>query len=145
MGRFKTARFRIPYIFELEYSFEISNEDKKAAWDLYCELSTRVGVIEFIEGQDLIINCLTSWFTFFGIAREKLKTLFPTEDRSKEKKSLAFLILALLNEHMRPFLQKWHPQFEHYWTKKSDSSINPIKRRKLRKLSSASNRGAGNA
>ena len=123
-------KISLPWLIETEFEIKIGKNDKKIAWQLYCELVTRVGVVEFIEDEDIIVYCLDSWYSFFQFAREKLKDLKPRKKSKKAERDLPLIILKLLNEQLRPFLRKWHGQFRHFWDKEADQKLYPVKRQK---------------
>lgn len=134
-------RLMFPWFIQAEIEINTSKNTKKIAWELYCELSTRVGVVEFKEDEDLIIYCLDSWHNFFQFARQKIKQLdVPKKSKieKREKKGkivkeyyLSEVILKLLNEQLRPFLRKWHGDFRHYWDYESKKEEYPIRRQKM--------------
>lgn len=133
-------KLKIPWFLESEFDINTNKNIKKIAWELYCELTTRVGVVDFKEDEDIIIYCLDSWYKFFNFARQKIKELkIPKVDKKKSKKIdkknpkmkniyLVEVILSLLNEQLRPFLRKWHGIFRHYWNYDSDEKEYPIER-----------------
>lgn len=141
-----TVKISLPWLIGVEFEFNIQRNTKKIAWELYCELSTRVGVIDYLEEEDIIISCLRSWYTFFLMARDKLKSMDPpkrhrsllkTKKRIKngsgkkgKKYSLSEVIIALLNDQLRPFLRKWHGVFKFYWESDHNKEILLIERQK---------------
>ena len=131
------VRIKIQWFLESEFEIDTTKNTKKIAWELYCEIYTRVGVVDFKEEEDIIIYCLNSWYKFFQFARQKLKELeIPNKKlsriRKKQKKNynLAEIILSLLNAQLRPFLRKWYGAFKHYWEYDSDKNRYPIDRQK---------------
>lgn len=133
-------RIQFPWLVQADIEINTSKNTKKIAWELYCELSTRVGVVDFEEDEDLIIYCLDSWYNFFQLARQKIKQLeVPRKKKIKKRKKkgktvkeyyLSEVILKLLNEQLRPFLRKWHGDFRHYWKCDSKEDEYPIERQK---------------
>lgn len=131
-------RIQFPWLVQAEIEIDNSKNTKNVAWELYCELSTRVGVVDFKPEEDLIIYCLDSWYNFFQLARQKIKELkIPKKKKVKKRKKksktikeyyLSEIILKLLNEQLRPFLRKWHGDFRHYWEFDSNEKDYPIKR-----------------
>lgn len=138
----KRVKFKLPWFFEAEWgSANIDRNDQTIAWELYCELGTRVGVVEFNPEEDIIINCIKSWYTFFNLTRKSLKNLRPPKKPSifsrlftffkkDESEILSNIIIKLLNDQFRPFLRYWYPQFEFYWENEAEEKINPIERQK---------------
>lgn len=137
----KRIKIKLPWFFEAEWgTTEVDETDQGIAWELYCELGTRVGVVEFNPEEDAIINCLQSWYSFFKLARESLKRLKPPKEPSflerilplKEKsdEKLSGIIIRMLNDQFRPFLRHWFPEFEFFWEHESDKTLIPIERQK---------------
>jgi len=125
MPNFKIS---FPLLFDAQYNIELEKTDIEVAWNIYCELQTRVGIIDFNEEEDIISICFESWYSLFKVVREQLKELKVPIKKSKstESKNLDQILLSLLNDHMRPFLRKWHYNFKSYWEKKYESGKNPI-------------------
>lgn len=133
-------RIIFPWLIQTEIEINTSKNTNKIAWELYCELSTRAGVIDFTEEEDLIIYCLDSWYNFFQLARRKIKQLEVPKKKKIEKRKkkgktvkeyyLSEVILKLLNEQLRPFLRKWHGDFRHYWERESKKEEYPTQRQK---------------
>ncbi len=67
------VRIKLPWLLESEFEIDTTKNTKKIAWELYCEIYTRVGVVDFKEEEDIVIHCLDSWYKFFQFARQKLK------------------------------------------------------------------------
>ena len=116
MPNFKIS---FPLLFNAQYNIELEKTDIEVAWNIFCELQTRVGIIDFNEEEDIISICFESWYSLFKVIREQLKELkVPIKkSKSKESKNLDQILLSLLNDHMRPFLRKWHFNFKSYWEK----------------------------
>lgn len=125
MPNFKIS---FPLLFDAQYNIELEKTDIKLAWNIFCELQTRVGIIDFNEEEDIISICFESWYSLFKVVREQLKELKVPIKKSKsmESKNLDQILLSLLNDHMRPFLRKWHFNFKSYWEKNYGKGKNPI-------------------
>lgn len=126
MPKFK---IKFPLLFEAEYDLDIDINDIKVAWNIYCELQTRIGIVDFNENEDIIETCFKSWYKLFSLVRDKLKEIKVPLRKRKEKetqKNLDEIIFQLLNYHIRPFLRKWHYQFNSYWEKNYESGKDPI-------------------
>lgn len=85
---------------EVELSFEDS--DKKAAWEMYVELLTRVTTqhLRFEDGDEE--TALKSIHNLFPITREILKKY------GSGCISFAKIAIVILNQIIRPFTAKWH-------------------------------------
>lgn len=90
----------------LDLEFSPNDEERRAAWDLVVELSTRVATqpLDDREGSDAA--AMASLHALFGITRGVLKQYGPrTQD-------FARVAIAVLNEVLRPFLSRWHPKLD---------------------------------
>lgn len=143
MPKFKVS---LPLLFDAEFNIEIDKTNIKVAWNIFCELQTRVGIVDFAENEDIINVCFESWYNMFKVIRSNLKDLqIPLKKRydkkesdkkkSKRKKAnnivyksknLDEVLFVLLNSHMRPFLRKWHYEFVTYWRNNFIQNKNPI-------------------
>jgi hypothetical protein len=96
--------------------WEPSEEEQRAAWEMYVELITRVSIEELSPREGLLREALSSLYTLFGTTREILRTYGPVVAAPKRGSELSFGIIAatVLNRALRPFLTKWHPELTHY-------------------------------
>lgn len=105
-------------ILQLEGTISPSENDRKAAWELYVELITRVTVIELIEGKGIIKEALNSIYTLFETTRSVLKKYGPDlakfDIQDTKKLNLGIISVSMLNYVLRPFLSHWHPLLEDY-------------------------------
>jgi hypothetical protein len=84
--------------------------ETKAAWSLYVEMSTRIGVQPFEPGVSSVREGLTSIYVMFGETRRILSMYGPGIARGKD--SFAPLALRFLNNRLRPFLTKWNSELK---------------------------------
>ena len=128
------VKVSFPLLFDAEFNIEIDKTNIKVAWNIFCELQTRVGIVDFVENEDNIKICFESWYNMFKIIRSNLKELQIPLRKNKEKKNsdsiksknLDEVLFILLNSHMRPFLRKWHYEFNTYWQENFTPDKNPI-------------------
>ncbi len=85
---------------EVELSFQ--DVDKKAAWELYVELLTRITTqpLHLEHGDEA--TALSSIHNIFGLTREILKKY------GSECIEFAKIAIIILNQVVRPFTAKWH-------------------------------------
>ena len=85
---------------------EITDADRKLAWNLYQELHTRVATRElhFRSGNEQA--ALKSVYELFGYARQQIKKMGP------ECYSVAALFMHVLNGRIERFTSKWHKRSE---------------------------------
>ncbi|MEL7118220.1 MAG: hypothetical protein AAFO07_02230, partial [Bacteroidota bacterium] len=108
----------------VEFSF--NNVDKKAAWEMYVELLTRITTQRLAPEDGDEKTALDSVFSLFEITRSILKSYGP------DAIEFAKIAIIVLNQIIRPFTAKWHKKslagaFE-------DSSSNKVFREELTAL-----------
>ena len=110
----------------IESNWEVDEIQKKAAWEMYVELATRITTAELQQGEGLLREALNSLYSLFATTREILKKYgasIATTSNPKDTTTFGHLAIAILNQVLRPTLAKWHPillDWEH--KKKSDMS-----------------------
>jgi hypothetical protein len=88
--------------------WEADPTERRAAWELYVELVTRVAVQSLeTEQHGLLREALNSLYSLFAITRDILRKAGP--DVGVTQDSLGGLAIAVLNRGLRPFMSKWHP------------------------------------
>jgi hypothetical protein len=93
-------------------TWEPNNAERKAAWELYVELVTRISAVPLQAG--IAREALTSLYALFGQAREILRRYGPevAEPKPDGEYSFGFLTVAMLNLALRPVLSYWHPELQ---------------------------------
>ena len=76
--------------------------DKKAAWDLYVELLTRVATQPLPQHHGDEKTALDSVFSVFGLTRSIMRKNGP------ECIAFSKIAIIVLNQVIRPFTAKWH-------------------------------------
>ncbi len=86
----------------LDRPWEPTAEDRKAAWELYTELRTRIATerLHYRSGNEK--RALESLAELFGSTRKVIR------DHGPECRSFAVLATAMLNGVVRRFTAKWH-------------------------------------
>jgi len=102
--------------------FGVDQTQSRAAWSLYIELVTRIAVEPLKADEGLVREALNSLYSLFGTTREILKAAGP--DVGASKNSVGGIAIAVLNNGLRPFLTKWHPQLQ-AWEAKRSSDLTP--------------------
>lgn len=84
---------------------------RDAAWEMYVELVTRISVQPLGPGEGLMGEALSSLHALFQETRRIMRTYGPKVATRLKKAELSFgeIAVAVLNQHLRPFLAKWHP------------------------------------
>jgi hypothetical protein len=98
----------------LEAEMEFNNADKKAAWELYVELLTRITTQPLDNKQGDEQTALSSVHSLFAITREVLKK-YGTGCANFTK-----IAIVILNQVIRPFTAKWHKKTLECAFKKSE-------------------------
>ena len=86
----------------LTAELKFRDADRKAAWDMYIELLTRVSTQSLEPDQGDEKAALTSIFSLFGLSREIIKKNGP------ECFEFTKIAIIILNQVIRPFTAKWH-------------------------------------
>lgn len=87
----------------VEAEFAPEEADRKAAWELYIELATRISTQPLPAGQGVDETALASLHSLFASSREIMKR------HGREAAAFARIGIAVLNHVLRPFLTRWHP------------------------------------
>lgn len=104
-------------------TWESDPTERHAAWELYVELVTRVAVQSLGTEEGLMREALNSLYSLFGSTREILRKAGPKVGASRQ--SVGGIAIAVLNNGLRPFLSKWHPQLQEWEVKKTDGVSAP--------------------
>jgi hypothetical protein len=90
--------------------------ERKAAWEMYVELVTRISVEDLAAREGLLREALSSLYTLFGSTREILRRYGPEVATPKRGHELSFGLIAVtvLNRALRPLLARWHPELSDY-------------------------------
>ncbi|RPH30305.1 MAG: hypothetical protein EHM93_16000 [Bacteroidales bacterium] len=112
IAKLTETKFKINLGFlELESTWEIDEIQKKASWEMYVELATRITTAELKENEGLLRETLSSLYPLFGITRELLKRYGPhiATPTNPNDTTFGHLAVNILNKIIRPVLAKWHP------------------------------------
>jgi hypothetical protein len=95
-------------------TWEPNDEERKAAWELYVELNTRIAVVPLKADEGLLREALSSLYALFAITRDILRRYGPetAEPKPKGQYNFGVLAVAMLNFGIRPLLAQWHPALE---------------------------------
>jgi hypothetical protein len=94
-----SLKIKPPY---LEMDFKFVDADKKAAWDLYIELLTRITTPMLPEEYGDEEGVLESIHSLFKTTRDVLKANGPACVQFTK------IAVVVLNQKIRPFTSKWH-------------------------------------
>jgi transcriptional regulator with XRE-family HTH domain len=95
---------------------EPGEEEKKAAWELYVELVTRVSVATLSPDDGILREALSSLYSLFQTTRTILRDHGPAiaPDENDNRQSVSHIVVRMVNTIVRPFLAKWHPLLKDY-------------------------------
>jgi hypothetical protein len=95
----------------IDSEWEIDDLQRKAAWEMYVELATRITTAPLLPGEGLLREALSSLYSLFATTREILKKHGPAiaTPGNPDDTTFGHLAVAILNKVIRPVLAKWHP------------------------------------
>lgn len=87
----------------------------RVAFQLWVEMTTRKLGLPIDPNQDIITEVYDSWYAFFRTARELIKAIpLHRDPKSPELRHLIHLSQAVLNDGLRPHLQRWQARFRRW-------------------------------
>lgn len=89
--------------------------DRQVAYSVWVELSTRKIGLAIDFDHDVVSEILDSWYAFFGITRDLLKTIPVQKVRSKSTQEIIKISINVLNEGLRPALTKWQARYRRWY------------------------------
>jgi hypothetical protein len=93
-----------------------SHDDLQVAYKLWVELRTRKLGLPFSEDYDVIADVYNSWYEFFKITRELIKSIPASRiARDANTRELVSISVAVLNHGIRPHLTKWQARFRRWY------------------------------
>lgn len=97
--------------------FKPSSESRQLAYKLWVELNTRKIGLPIDFNNDVIIEIYNSWYSFFTIARDLIKSVPAAHLHRDGTKDIIELSIEVLNAGMRPHMTQWRARFRswHAW------------------------------
>ncbi len=102
--------------------WEVTRTESKAAWELYIELVTRIAVQPLDTEQGLAREVMNSLHSLFASTRDILRKAGPEVGAAHD--SVGGISITVLNNGLRPFLEKWHPLLQ-TWEAQRAAIISP--------------------
>ncbi len=91
-------------------------DDLQIGFKFWTELTTRKIGLPLDEEHDVIVEVYNSWYEFFGIAREMIKSIPVSKIRaSQTTKELVLISVHILNKELRPHLTRWQARYRRWW------------------------------
>jgi len=93
-----------------------NNDDLQIGFKFWTELTTRKIGLPLDEDHDVIVDVYNSWYEFFKIARELIKSIPVSKLRNSETtKELVVISIHILNMELRPHLTRWQSRYRRWW------------------------------
>lgn len=113
---------------------KLAEDDRQCAWELYTEMVTRVAVVGKTSDDtcsnfdgEILSESLDSLYQFFQDSRGIMRR-FPVGKIGAKKDHLGILIHRMMRNVLRPFLEKWHGDYRHWWGHQADQKLTPLQR-----------------
>jgi len=108
--RLQLEEWRLEQVEIQGLKFISAGYQRRVAWRLFVEMATRISTqpLDDLVGDDGI--ALKSLYDLFRLTRTTISEMEPT--RSASGNTVETYALDMLNADLRPFLSKWHPQWE---------------------------------
>jgi len=114
---------------------DLSDLDRQCAWELYTELSTRRAITGRLSDPkckdftgEIYVESFDSIYRFFQEARAIMRKFPVGRLSANQQNHLGALIFRMMQDVLRPFLEKWHGQYRHWWENESDKALPPFQR-----------------
>ncbi len=107
-----TVSLNLPFgLGGVEQTWEPDDDERRAAWELYVEVATRVATVPLDRDTGLAREALSSLYTLFDTTRVILRRYGPGIAQPKTDGGASFgtLAVTVLNGAIRPLLSTWHP------------------------------------
>jgi hypothetical protein len=93
-----------------------NSEDLRICYNLWVEMSTRKIGLLFDTEKDVIVEVYDSWYSFFGIARDLIKSIPITKVLGNASTNeLVRVSVEVLNLGLRPHLTSWQAKFRKWY------------------------------
>ena len=99
--------------------FAPNDAERKAAWSLYVELTTRVATQPYDRTTGSLRGVLNSLYTIFEFTRQVLREAGP--DVAHDPGSFGPLAVEILTKGIAPFTTKWHQTLRAHELDKPDA------------------------
>lgn len=103
------------------WRIERNRQTAELAHEAYVELITRKAALAFEEEDDVLTEIYDSWYALFGEIR-RLTRQIDADDiaENPDLRHLHDLLIAVLNQGLRPHLTKWHARFRRWYTAEAE-------------------------
>jgi hypothetical protein len=96
--------------------FKANIDDLQIAFKFWTEIATRKIGIPIDEEHDVVVEVYNSWYEFFRVARELIKTIPVSKVRENEStRQIVRISVLILNKELRPHLTRWQARYRRWW------------------------------
>ncbi len=103
---------------DFKMAFKPNDTDRQIAYSIWVELSTRKIGLPIDLDHDVLSEVYDSWYNFFGVTRELVKTIPVSKVRSDSTGKIIKLSIEVLNEGLRPHLTQWQARYRRWYEHK---------------------------
>lgn len=100
---------------DAKLSFRPNTTDRQIAYSIWVELSTRKIGLPIDLDHDVISEIYDSWYSFFGVTRELIKSIPVSKVRGDSTGKIIRLSIEVLNEGLRPHLTQWQARYRRWY------------------------------
>lgn len=100
---------------DFKMAFKPNDTDRQIAYSIWVELSTRKIGLPIDLDHDVISEVYDSWYSFFGVTRELVKTIPVSKVRNDSTGKIVTLSIEVLNEGLRPHLTQWQARYRRWY------------------------------
>ena len=101
------------------------NTDREIAYKLWVEITTRKIGIVFEEDHDVINEVYNSWYLFFNVTRDLIKSIPIVHIVNGKGKTLVDISIDVLNNRIRPHLTTWQAKYRKWYEEKDKVGLSP--------------------
>ena len=98
-----------------KFRFKPNLTDRQVAYAIWVELSTRKIGLPIDFDHDVITEIYDSWYNFFAITRDLVKSIPVGKVKDSSTQSIIRLSIEVLNQGLRPHLTQWQARFRHWY------------------------------
>ncbi|MEM9360483.1 MAG: hypothetical protein AAGB04_30260 [Pseudomonadota bacterium] len=108
---------------DFKLAFKPNDTDRQIAYAIWVELSTRKLGLNIDLENDVIVEVYDSWYHFFGVTRELVKAVPVSKVRHDSTKQIIKLSIEVLNEGLRPHLNKWQARYRRWYAQQIEVDL----------------------
>lgn len=108
---------------DFKMAFKPNDTDRQIAYSIWVELSTRKIGLPIDLDHDVVSEVYDSWYNFFGVTRELIKTIPASKVRNDSTGKIIKLSIEILNEGLRPHLTQWQARYRRWYEHKTKDNF----------------------